>query len=306
VLKTKPVAYNGSVYNIPVDDEGCAPESALIARFGQICEGTRSGVRRSVVRDLNKTSEETITLTKNTKPEDIVAWWAYPNEMDIIGIDDENTVAYDTTGATRKSSLKYQRRIGVSGTANEREMIRKTLDASFTAGELDKMTREGGTYSVAFSGRKNLGNHSAGYYRPDTKDIVIMKSAGPGTVIHESVHKLRHIDGSRKGKYTSSKIDEVINEKDPSKRSALRALEEAGTEAETIARLSPFEVNGRRTSYYGFISKNDEEARRFIKEDRELLVGHADPAKRGVRGRAAERTVEKEFPRLHISRYKNE
>lgn len=302
-IATKPMEFGGKTYDIPVDEKGHVPDQVLVMRFGQYTDGSRDGRNRSVTRDLNKTSEKRIVLNDDVKPEDIIAWWAHPNEMDIVGIDDENSVAYSTEGATRKSSLRYQKRIGISGTRQEREMIRKTLDATFTAKELDKMTKPGGTYSVVHTGRKDMDLSTAGYYNSATKDIVLRKGAGPGTVIHESVHKLKHADTSRKGQHTSSKIDEVSSGKGPAEIDRLRAQEEASTEAETIGRLSPFKSNGKRMSYYGEVAKSEEEARRFIAEDRKRIVGNADPDGRGLRGNAVVNRVEKEFVNTHISKY---
>lgn len=291
------------MYAIPVDDRGFVPESALIARFAQVHDGSRDGRERSVTRDLNKTSETTVKLKRNISPEDIAEWWAHPNESDLQGIDDETTTAFDTEGAVRKSSMDYQRRIGISGTAKERARLREALDNNFTAAELDKMTKEGGSYTFAYPGRVGLDANAAGYYNPNSGEIVIMKGASQGTIVHENVHKLRHVDENRKGPHTMSKIEQTIKAKTVAESERMRAMEEAETEAETTARMSPYKINGKRTSYYAHISETYEDAVRKRDEDRMRLTGNSDLEKNGIKGKKVTQALDKEFMKTHISEY---
>lgn len=303
IVRTKNVEVGGKIYAIPVDDRGYVPESALIARFAQTTDGSRKDGERSVTRDLNKTSEKTVKLKRNISPEDIAEWWAYPNESDLQGIDDETTTAFDTDGATRKSSIDYQRRIGISGTAKERARLREALDNNFTAAELDKMTKEGGSYTFAYPGRMGLESNVAGYYNPSSGEIVLSKTATSGTIVHEGVHKLRYVDETRKGPHTTSKIKHVIKADSKAESERMRAIEEAETEAETTARMSPYKINGGRTGYYGWVAETEKDAIRKMNEDRERLVGSADAGKKGLKGKRATAAVEREFKKTHISEY---
>lgn len=302
--KTKKVVVDGKTYDIPVDKDGFVSESSLIMRFAQVDDGDRGDRIRSVNRDLDKTASKTLKLGDKIRPEEIAAWWAHPNESDIIGIDDITTQVFSTEGATRKSSLPYQRKIGIVGTSGERKMVRQVLDSSFTTAELRKITENGAVYAFVYDGDEELPGNSNGCYRSDNGKIIIRKGAGPGTVVHESVHKLRHKD-RRRGTHTSSKIDEYIEEasRDPRGADRIRAVEEAETECETVARLSPFRVNGGRTSYYGALARDPDGARKLMAEDRKLLVGNADPDKKGLKGKKAVSSVEKNFTKTHISRY---
>lgn len=304
IVRTKNVEVGGKMYAIPVDDRGHVPESALIARFAQTTDGSRKeNSERSVTRDLNKTSEKTIKLKRNILPEDIAEWWAYPNESDLQGIDDETTTAFDTEGATRKSSMDYQKRIGISGTAKERARLREALDSNFTAAELDKMSKGGGSYTFAYPGRVGLDENVAGYYNPASGEIVIMKGASQGTIVHEGVHKLRHVDETRKGPHTTSKIGHVIKAETKAESDRMRAIEEAETEAETTARLSPYKINGKRTGYYAGVAETNSDAIRKMNEDRERLVGSADAGKKGLKGKRATAAVDREFKKTHIAEY---
>ncbi len=297
---------DGKKYLIPVDDKGCVPEYALAMRFNRKTDGGRNGTYRSPSRDLDKTASKSLKLGAKIKPEDIAEWWAHPNESDIIGIDNETTQIYDTDGATRKSSLQYQKKIGIVGTPEERRQVRKTLDDTFTTAELKKITENGSTYLFAYNGRMNLESNMGGYYNPDNGLIVIKKGASSGTIVHETTHKLRHNDTKRTGTFTSSKIVEhsiKARSGDMVGAEYIRAVEEAGTECETVARLSPYKMNGRRVSYYGKLTGDEDKAKKMISEDRKMLVGNSDPDKKGLRGRKAVSSVEKNFKKTNISRY---
>lgn len=303
--KTKKIVVDGKTYDIPVDKDGFVSESSLIMRFAQVDDGDRDDRTRSVNRDLDKTASKTLKLGDKIRPEEIAAWWAHPNESDIIGIDDENTRVFTTEGATRKSSLPYQRKIGIVGTPSERRQVRKALDECFTAGELKKLTADGSVYVFASDERKNLSGNASGYYSPSDGMIVIRKGATSGTIVHETVHRLRHKDTGRTGKFTSSKVNEHARaaKDNPERAHYLRAVEEAGTECETVARMSPFSMNGKRTSYYGALARDPDGARKLMAEDRKLLVGNADPDKKGLKGKKAVSSVEKNFTKTHISSY---
>lgn len=153
--------------------------------------------------------------------------------------------------------------------------------------------------------RLNISTIFSKNFLVNQKDFLIGRGTTPGTIVHESVHKLRHNDENRKG-HTASKIGEheaAIRANEENKADRIRAMEEAETECETVARLSPYEINKDRTSYYGCITKTEKEAKTKIDEDRKRLVGNADLAKKGIRGKKIEKTIEKEFDQTHISKY---
>ena len=304
----KKVRVGGVSYDIPVDEGGYVPEYALAIRFAQVCQGDRNGAKRSLSRDLDKTAERSLKLGSKIRPEDVARWWAHPNESDIVGIDNETTQIYGTEGATRKSSLKYQKKIGIVGTPAERRLVRKTLDDTFTTSELKKITDSGSTYIFGYEGRMDLTRGRNGYYRPSNGMIAIKKGSMPGTIVHETNHKLRHVDRKRTGTFTSSKIDEAVkaaDSHDAKLADYLVSVEEATNECETVARLTPFKINGSRTSYYGYIAKDHSpgDAKRMMSEDRKMLVGNADPEKTGLKGRRAVASVEKNFTKMNISGY---
>lgn len=282
-------------YNIPVDEKGNVPYDRLVTRFLDQKKGTKDNQnRRSTAIDIDTTAKKQISIKNKNKikPEDIKEWWAHPNKSDIIGIDDEHNKVFDTAGATRRSSKKYQRKIGiVNATEEESKMIRKTLDSNFTAAELKTMTENGGiTYESA-----NLPGSTSGVYYAGTSNIEFdrqKRGMSPTTITHETTHKLRYDDPSRKGILRSVAHKKVWNSADVD-------MEEAVTEAETRTRLSPYGKPVR--GYYSFL-KGDPE--KLMDEDRKLFVGKNGPDSRGLKGKRATASVEKNFDKSNIRKLK--
>lgn len=315
-VKTRKIqASDGKYYYNPVDEKGIVPVEYIVTHFCQT--GKRDESSRSQGRDLGRTAEDSIKLGKGKTPEEIVEWWADPSESDILGIDDEGSPIFDTSGSFKKTARPYQRKVAVIGDPFERRVVRAALDVSFTAEEVKCLTEKPCIYKFDDANNGVFKSDQLGEYDRWT-DRIHIKSNKPGylpkvvTIVHETLHRLRHMDKSRDGVYTSSRFGEIDDLK---KRKGARAdevdnrhyvnhllaAEEAATECETIARVSPYLLCDGRGSYYCQIDGDSKVIKRMRDEDRERLVGNADPSGDGLKGKRAISAVEREFTNTNIS-----
>lgn len=310
---------DGTICDIPVDENGGVTWEAALARFSRVNEyGDHT---RSMGGDLARTAKGSVVFRPGMSPSEIADWWAHPNQYDPINVDDKDFPVYSTEGSFKKTAKPYQRKIAVLGDHDERVAVRRTLDTSFIVGEEKDLADSRAIYKFDDESNKGFKHNQYGEYDTE-EDRIHIKSDNFGkprivTIIHETVHKLRRIDDNRKDVYTASKLDErmdvrngkygeTINGIDKNTyANHLLALEEAATECETVARTSPHGISKGRGSYYCQIDKDIDVIDRMRDEDRMLLVGNADPDGKGLKGKAAIKAVRDNYENTNISRIDN-
>jgi len=287
--KKRKVEVGGKNYYIPVDDSGHVPRTALAARLQDVNEGSRRG-RRNVIRDLSSDANTVIKGDKLT-PEEVANWWAYPNESDIDEIDTTKDWK-SLSGYSRKKYNSARSIVLLNVDKKTDSEIRRVLMDSFTKGELDKMAGQDGV-TVVIS--KDI--DGAGAYDPMNKTIYLRPeySDAAGTITHEFTHHLRLKDKKRTGDVTRSQI------KSGAITSEELSLEEAATTAETVARVTPYK-GVRNLSYYWVTGANKKTAQAQMDHDRDLFVGSMEKNSRGLRGKRAVTSVEKNFDESEISK----
>lgn len=263
--RTMPVIYRGKRYIILMDGTGCVPIHALVQRFQQC----------GSVRDLNDNDQ--VLYPMRCRPQDIVAWWADPRNGDILGLDTRDSMVYDVSSVKGKAMRKAQRKIGVvTDSRIEQRRIRSVLESSFTASELDEMTRNG---SFVIRTVPNCGG-ATGYYlrKQDGVEIpliVIEERTTADGIVHEVVHHARTMF-SRKGitrtafptRMDGTLDDDEYNSMSPREKKRINNAEEAMTVAETVARTAEDRM---QSGYYDRIPERS--ARSAYIEDRHIMAG---------------------------------
>jgi len=259
------VTYRGRRYRIPVDEYGFVPVHALVQRFQQC----------GSVRDLN--DNDSVLYPMRCKPQDIVSWWADPGSGDILGLDTKDSIVYDVSSIRGKAMRKAQRKIGVvSENRAEQRRIRKVLETSFTAAELEEMTGNG---SFVIRTVPSCGG-ATGYYlrKQDGVEIpliVIEERTTADGIVHEVVHHARTmfsrkgitrtafpterdgtLDSDAYGRMSRRDRDRIVN------------VEEAMAVAETVARTPKDRL---QSGYYDKVPERD--ARSAYIEDRHVMAG---------------------------------
>lgn len=298
-FKTKRVKVHGVTHKIPVDEDGFVPTSAIAARFLDVTEGTGRSDRRSVISDHSVNAKK--ILPNRITPEDIAEWWHAPNTMDIRDIDTRGSSMFDLRGHMSKGAQEAHGKIAVDGPPEYRRMARDLIADSFTVAEQKALVKKGGlTIEI-----KELPDGTAARYYGKRDGMSYRLEVSPehldvsGSMLHELVHHSRMVDETRdhilirsrskSGKYVLLDPDDV-------------ALEEAATIMETLARQSDY-VDPDDASYHGYVdSCGNRKGLKFLKEDRELVAGSAEPGSKGIRGRRARKKVIETFEDSNISR----
>ena len=260
--------------SVPTDSKGNIPKDIAILRLVET-EGKGPGKpRSSVLVDLGieaKTQAKSKAQTPQERLEQYL-WYMRPNQSDLEKV--------DTTDAKWTPSKDGKRRgpviviLGAKG--NEANAIREMIDESFTQREKKLMD------NVVIEVKNDAGKGIAGFHQraqgpTEFNQIVIDRrwlqktpdKAGPkkgatnydSVVVHELIHFLRHRDSQRAGTTAST----------PHQSGADRDLEEAFTDAETIARTTTAPWARRGDGYY---QGKNEHAR--ITHDRQLLLNVRD------------------------------
>jgi len=303
-------ARDGSKYEIPYDPKtGKVPEEYLFGRFLMYWTGSRNGHERDPRRDIGIDAEIIHEMPDDGfTPEQLVesGWWQYPNESDIMGIDD--------TGATAFAKLIEEAAKSAQGAGKEiiclmppesQARVKKILAKDFTATELNKAVKHGGI--IIKEGNPGPGNAGCYYPRFETSSlkipvIILKKGWSEETLVHEFIHHLRHVDETRGGlTRTPMKLNA-----DGERRSSMSYgsvnefnsatnLEEAATVAESYARSQEIVST---TGYYNRTHAHGETAEQRSRHDRNTLVPAGATPKRG---RRAERHTTENFDKLSIS-----
>lgn len=312
-IPVRTVVKNGIPYVIPYDpDTGKVPLWAIYNRFYDVDQGSRTSKKRSVLIDLGS---EAKTVHKPPSedgwtPEELVAtgWWEYPNESDLLGVDNPSTAFTSPLRYSSKKGNKAGAKIAIL--TPQSETVRKVLEDNFTGEEILTAVKDGGL--VITTGYPE-DPEAGGYYRAvsditPTAMIMLRPDFDEDTVTHEMVHHLRRVDRSRGGPSRCPyPLDEdgynsPVREKDVD----YSTLEEAATVAEAAVRTrSP---SDRPTGYYLYtdagrknypgLPRNEIVAgvKKEYAEDRNRLVRGAP-----LRGKRAAHRVNEEFGNLNIA-----
>lgn len=285
------VWWMGRSYLIPVDEDGYVPIEAMVMRYQEMGNSGRDRAR-----------DATIIYPQHATPKEIVGWWADPSSCDIEGIDTRNSKVYDVSGVKGKEMRRVQKRIGiVTPSSAEQRRIREVLARTFTAKELDRMTRNG---SFVIRTVKDNGS-SYGYYlmRSDGQKvplITIEEGVSADTIVHETVHHARTTRPPGKttscaypqrkdGSFDSKKYASLSDRQ----REQIRDAEEAATTAEATMRTHR---DRTPSGYWDRVGGRET----YLRDRRELAkaCGGKDCTLKGV---PAVKTVEKKFDRLQLA-----
>lgn len=296
-MKTEKVQYGVTrsghpVYiEIPVDSNGHVPEQALLKRFKEWTDEKPPKFFPKANRgSKDYKSRAEIVLPNKVTPKQAVGWWLDPSSCDIEDIDVAGKPKRNVRSLRTKSKnmRDAQAKIPVTSTYGEEKKVRKNLAESFSADELDVLGKSKTTIHVYPRTHTAAGTYQGSRSRVTVDRYRIDK---PSVITHEVVHTLRDKDKTRKG---ILKVSDVA------------CVEESLTIAEQQARLD----EPGNTGYYWMVRVFDEDTRRWRKptneeamamavEDHNLFTGGG---KRGLKGKAAQKSVEENWHNSHISR----
>ena len=301
---------SGDKYEIPVDPKtGKVPNEYLYARFLDESRGSRNGRDRNVIIDIGKDADTIFEIPAGGfTPQQLIesGWWQYPNECDILDIDDTGaaSLAKELEEASKTAQSRGKKIIFLMPDASA-ERARGILARDFNSSEIKKAVRNGGI--IIKEG--NAGRGASGCYisRQETSSlktpVIILK---PGwdeeTLVHEFTHHLRHVDETREGLTRTPLRLNAAGERMPYRgdhrdemNSALN-LEEAATVAESLVRIQ--EPSTGANGYYAYSTVHGKEPYERYMHDRKALVPEGEKPQRG---RKAEKKVTGKFKDTSIS-----
>jgi len=283
--KKKVVTVGKMQVEIPIDDEGFVPKEFLIQRYFDIEHIGKNGklrYRRPHVD--SKKDAKIIFPDKRYRPEEIAPWVAHPNRYDIEGIDTAGSpgAIYDYT-AKRSKEITIANAYG-----NQEETIRKRLNDNFSEAERNKLSKK--NRLLILVGRPP-GKGTRGTYEWVKNKIYVDPNTleENSTIVHETVHALRYNDGDRTDLITRTRAAKAMKMADVT-------LEEAATQAETMARLNPWMP--KKAGYYGYFTDDDKGVVNLATHDRRVLTGSTE---KSLIEKSATDSVEKNFDKTAIS-----
>ena len=255
--------------SVPTDSNGNIPKDLAIIRFNDVSKGSKS--KRSTIVDLGRSAKNRAENNAKTDEERLgqYLWYMHPNESDLDNI--------DTPDATWAPDRKQGVAIAILGAKKgEAETIRRMIDQSFSNKEKRLMG------NVVIDVKNSAGQGIAGYHRQAHGDVsfnqividreYIKKTPDKGgpregntnydrVLVHELIHFLRSRDTKRSGVMASIGHESGGD----------RDLEEAITDAETMARTSDAPWKSKGDGYY-----RGKDAAENTTSDRQMLVGLRD------------------------------
>ena len=301
-------AKNGETYMVPVDTDGKVPTEALYGRFLDETSGDRQGKRRRPSVDRQQTAATIHKIPKGGfTPEEIIetGWWQYPNESDILGIDDTPSGAMGDFGS---EAAKFEKAAAgkiaiIAPTDEERRRVAGVLAANFTASEIKAAAWDYGlTISIGNPGRGCNGYYMGRQTGNNTARIVLRPYASDETIVHEFGHHLRRVDSKRHGvtkcPYPVLADDREAPDFGQANYAELSNLEEAANVAEVTGRTIGLEKSA--TGYYEMIPGGSSLQENF-QYDRKLLTGGLGAESKPKRGKRLVNTVEEDFDDTTIS-----
>ena len=291
-VKTQMIYYKGIRYDIPVDENGKVPILAMVQHYQAMGNSTK-----------DKNSNSPIIYPNDATPRDIIQWWANPASCDIDGIDTKDSPIYDVSSVKGKRMKEVQKRIGIiTPSPKKAKELRKIIADSFTADELDLMTKNESFIIVT---QEDCGNTTGYYLRKQTGVevplIVVEQEFTPDGVVHEIVHHARTTrkDGkvSRVAfptKSDGSLNETVFNSMSKEQRDRIVDAEESATVAETLVRTKR---DRQQTGYYDSIGGRQS----YLRDDR--VIGKNKPDMT-LKGAAAIKRTEEQYGDLEIAKAK--
>ena len=305
-------AKNGQKWEIPVDPKtGKVPETYLFSRFLNIYSGSRRGSTRNILSDMGKDADMIHEIPEGGyTPEQLIetGWWQYPNESDIMGIDDTGGAAFARELEEASKTAQAQgRKMVFLMSEDSAQRARSILTRDFNSSEIKKAVKNGGI--IIKEG--NPGRGASGCYIPmqetsslKTPVIILGKDWDEETLVHEFTHHLRHVDQTRSGltrtPYKQNENGENIHSSryNGSEYNSATNLEEASTVAESLVRIQA--PSKGANGYYSSTRVNGDQPYDRYMYDRRLLAG--EPGNDNpLRGRKAERKVTDNFLETSIS-----
>lgn len=280
-VRTQMIYWKGRRYDIPVDENGKVPILAMVQHYQAMGNNTK-----------DKNFNSSIIYPKDVTPREIIQWWADPSSCDIDGIDSKNSPIWDVSSVKGKRMKEVQRRIGIiTPSPKKARELRKIISDSFTADELDLMTRG---ESFVIMTEKDCGNTTGYYIRKQSGTevplIVVEENFTPDGVTHELVHHARtkRKDGrvtqvSFPTKSDGSLNETVYNALTPEQRQHIIDVEESATVAETLARTKR---DRQQTGYYDSVGGRQS----YLRDDRVMARNRPDLTLKGAK--AIKRTEE--------------
>lgn len=303
---------NGQKWEIPVDPKtGRVPEEYLFARFLDIDSGSRKGMTRNIISDMEKDAEIIHEAPEGGfTPQQLIetGWWQYPNESDIMGIDDTGGTAFARElEEASKTAQSMGKKMVFLMPEDSAQRARSILTRDFNSSEIKKAVRNGGI--IIKEG--NPGRGAAGCYLPAQEEsslktpvIILGRGWDEETLVHEFTHHLRNVDHTRGGlTRTPFKLNDCGEMVSPMKYKAgeynsARNLEEASTVAESLVRIQT--PSKGANGYYASTSVNGDSPLERYLYDRRVLAG--DPGnEKPQKGRKAEKKVKDSFDETSIS-----
>ena len=298
---------SGQKWEIPVDKKtGKVPNEYLYGRFLSN-HGSRNGKQRDFLVDIGRDADVLHEIPDGGfTPEQLIktGWWQYPNESDIVDVDDTGALAFARELEGTAKSAKYAGKGMVFLMPDESaDRARSILAKDFTGSELRKAIRNGGI--IISEGNPGRGNAGCYVSRQETSSIktptiILRKGWDEETLVHEFTHHLRHVDVTRDGLTRSPYKFNAAGERTPSylypgnEFNSARNLEEASTVAESYVRIQ--DAPDGATGYYMGTKAHGDTPWDRSKYDRKTLVPVAPK-----RGRAAEKQVKNKFNDTSIS-----
>lgn len=268
--------------DIPVDEEGHVPLSAIVARYQ--LKGSR--------RDSSSTSSRVIQQCLT--PKEIKEWWDDTGSCDIDGVDTADSPIYAVPSSIRGRKRRAMRRIGVISDKKEAARIRRVIASHFTADELELLASG---CSVVISTVPEIEDCTGFFLRRQNgfpvPEIVLEYGTSTDGIVHEVVHALRAKDG--RAPFPTGEdgyLDEGYEALPKRRRDAIESREERETVAETVARTLPDPVE---SGYYSRIPGMD--SRTAYLRDQAVIS-----RSRALKGQAAIKAAERNFDRTTISR----
>ncbi len=292
------VEYRGRTYSVPVDRHGRVPAECLAQHYYDYNAGGRAGHTRRPMTDSSKNAGRVYPRQASYGVPQIMPWFAHPNRSDVAGIDTAGTAGDPLALRDPKQRGRLQ---VVNATPKQEKEVKAGLRRQFSASELATIAAAERPYRVVVALPRERG--ASGVYRPAANIAAVgPQYLGGETLVHETVHALREDDRSRTGPVATGRARG--RERKPL-APADRSLEEAATQAETVARVRPFSKKNSEPPFCGYYRSCATSAHpdisRFAAEDRRTVAGWSARPLRGKRMAAA---LESNFTETNISRYR--
>jgi len=278
------------IVDIPTDKNGLIRQVVMAERLLDTESGDREGHTRNVLIDCSVNALKKYDAKNLAKT---YQWFLYPNETDVINIDDANTKLVEILNKGGK--VKHSSKILITGgTPSDRGKIASGINVNFTNREkgiinncLIEIAPDNRRYAGCFQGKTDAKGDIIGVPR-----IVVTKSYinNADVIVHECIHSLRQFDPKRD--YRLQAVKRYWGQD--------ADLEESLTEAETTGRKRPFKREVK-AGYYHYIKIPNKTSSDLIVEDRVTITGDIE---KGMKGKRMEKKLLLKYPLTNIAHLK--